>query len=414
MQPVLIDLTQWGPSLLLREAFSQYKGFVFALAALIAVALYLANHWATQKGKSVRFLNGIMMAGLLLGVLLVAMMFPKINSYGLMLALGFMVSISVARWRARRCGESGDVITTLGILCLIGGVVGARLSWAAEEIAKNSPDAPRTLGGILNVTSGGLVFDGGLILASLLVLGYMLKRRLPLRRYLDILAISAMIGLSFGRVGCLLNGCCYGATCKEDFPLAIHFPYAASPAVYPHRGENPYPAGTNLSPVYGHQLKLNQLLDIPPALQIRQPGEVVRVKLPEDLRTPAEFQAAREAHSLAVQPAQVYGLLNALILVGLLSLFFRLRNREGQVFALLFILYPIGRFVLEMIRDDNHGMALTPAQWKCILLLAFGVGLMLLLRRLPASAGPTWNDRLAAEEARTQEPGPRNQGRRKA
>jgi phosphatidylglycerol:prolipoprotein diacylglycerol transferase len=285
----------------------------------------------------------------------------------------------------------------------VGGVAGARISYVIEHWS----DFSGNLVEAAKVTSGGLVFDGGLILALVLVLAYLYRKRLPVRRFMDIMAISAMVGLAFGRVGCLLNGCCYGGLCDERFPLAVHFPYSAPPLVAPHDGVNPYPPGSSPSPVYSHQVAQGQLKDVPPDLMYRG-----YLKAPEDLKTPAQVEVARHAHSLAVQPAQVYGIVNALVLAGLLSAFFRLRTREGQVFALMLILYPITRFVLEYIRDDNPGMALTPAQVKCLFIAAGGIIVMALLRLLPASSGPTGAERLAAAEAK-QTPVARGRNRRR-
>jgi hypothetical protein len=99
-----------------------------------------------------------------------------------------------------------------------------------------------------------------------------------------------------------------------------------------------------------------------------------------------------------VKPAQPLGLINALLLAVLLTGFFRLRRWEGQVFALLVILYPVTRFVLEMVRADNpHNLlrgVLTHNQYTSLGMLAAGVVLYLAWRRLPASAGPVLADRV--------------------
>ena len=72
------------------------------------------------------------------------------------------------------------------------------------------------------VQHGGLVFYGGLIGATLAGVGYVLWKKLPLWKMADILAPSIALGYAFGRIGCLLNGCCYGREC--DFDWAIRFP----------------------------------------------------------------------------------------------------------------------------------------------------------------------------------------------
>ena len=410
MQPVLTDLSKWQPFGLPLHDWALAHWPVLALVIGLAFVGVLWLQSRSERLGRPAGLGSHLASGLLVAVVAgVGILLAKINSYGLMLALGFLAAIAVARWRAGRCGESPKVITNLGILSLIGGVVGARLSFVVEHYKEfdNALD-------VVKVTSGGLVFDGGLILAALMALAFLRWRKLPVRRYLDIIAVSAMIGLAFGRVGCFLNGCCYGGVCKADFALGVRFPYAAPPVVFPHAGANPYPADAQPSPVFAEQftrsiLKPGQvppeLLNAPDTALSAAGRAAAGLKAPAGLQTAQELDAARHARSLPVQPAQLYGIANALVLAAILSVFFRLRNREGQVFALLFVLYPIARIVLEVIRDDNPGMALTPAQWKCLVLLAVGVVLLLALRKLPASCGPTWNQRLAlAQRALRPEP----------
>jgi phosphatidylglycerol:prolipoprotein diacylglycerol transferase len=84
----------------------------------------------------------------------------RIYGYGLMMVLGFLSGIALAQWRARKSGESPDAIPALGILALIGGVVGARLAYVIQDWREFSR-APNPLGAMLDVTSGGLIYFGG-------------------------------------------------------------------------------------------------------------------------------------------------------------------------------------------------------------------------------------------------------------
>src|SRR5918999_1329029 len=77
----------------------------------------------------------------------------------------------------------------------------------------------------INISSGGLTFYGGLVLATFACIAYGVWRKVPLRLGMDIVAPCVMLGLAFGRVGCFLNGCCYGAAC--DASWAVRFPYQA-------------------------------------------------------------------------------------------------------------------------------------------------------------------------------------------
>jgi prolipoprotein diacylglyceryltransferase len=118
--------------------------------------------------------------------------------------------------------------------------------------------------------------------------------------------------------------------------------------------------------------------------------------------TPEQMKIAAQERSLPVKPAQPLAIINALLVAGILMFFHRQRRREGQVFALLAILYPIMRFIEEAIRDDNPhklvgGFFGTHNQYTSMAMLAAGVVMWLFIRyRLPVSAGPTLAQREAA------------------
>jgi len=331
-----------------------------------------------------------------------------------MMVLGFVLGIWLAWWRARRMGEDHRAVASIGLWALVGGVLGARLAFVIERwderFAPLRAQGRGLLGDILNITSGGLIYYGGVALATAVILLYLRWRRLPVRRYLDIIAPSLMIGLAFGRMGCLLNGCCYGGRCREDFPLAMRFPYASEPLWKRTDGTNLF-GGASVSPTFAHQVKVGAAVggidpaDLPDWLLAARPGGpagAAAVKSPGDL-TDEQAEEARTLRSLPVQPAQAYGIFNALLLAGLLLCFSRLRRREGQVFALMLILYPITRIVLESIRGDNpHDllrMQLTHNQWTSLATTAAGLLLWFGLRLLPRDCGPAWRERLAAAEA---------------
>ena len=111
------------------------------------------------------------------------------------------------------------------------------------------------------------------------------------------------------------------------------------------------------------------------------------------------FALAAGQRSQPVKPAQPLGILNALLLTALLVAFYRIRKREGQVFALLLILYPITRFALESVRADNqHNLLrgiLTHNQYTSLALMTIGMIMWGRLRLLAPSAGPTWAERPA-------------------
>ncbi len=222
----------------------------------------------------------------------------RLPGYGLMVAAGFLLAILLARWRARRCGESRDVLTNCGILALIGGVGGARLAY----VVQHWEDFAHRPGGILNFTGGGLIYYGGVGLATILVLIYLRVGKLPIRRYLDILAVSLMVGLAFGRAGCLLNGCCPGGPAREDSALAMRFPMYSSPLVKLGGDENPFWEGaTGPGPVYSEQFDREQVTPHPRLLNSFTP----RILPPRDLHGPLESD---QLEVMYAEPSEARGL----------------------------------------------------------------------------------------------------------
>jgi len=323
----------------------------------------------------------------------------RVHGYGLALVIGFLLAVYVAQRYARRTGESPQHVLHIGLLALVGGIGGARLAYVIKY-ADRFFAAERPIVEILNVTSGGLIYYGGLILATALVLMYLWRKKLPVRRYLDIVTVSLMIGLAFGRIGCTLNGCCYGARCRADWPLAMRFPMYCKPLIkLGGRPGNPFPSSLDSPPpVYEHQLLTGQVSPDPRLIDKELTARTGELQLiPPHALNAEQVAIAAHERSAPVKPAQPLGVANAAILAILLAAFYRLRRREGQVFAMLLILYPITRFVLEMIRDDNshdvvHGL-LTHNQYTSLAILGMGVIMMLLLQKMPASAGPLLAER---------------------
>ena len=320
----------------------------------------------------------------------------RVYGYGLMLVLGFLVGIALIQWRTRRVGESSEVITQCAILALIGGILGSRLAYVIQHWEKQFAHSPNPLGAMLNLTSGGLIYYGGVGLAVVVVLGYLRIKKLPIRRYLDLLAVGMMVGLAFGRAGCLMNGCCFGVRARDDWALSTRFPMYSVPLLKIDGRNNPFSVGTVVpSPVYDNQLTAGETY--PDSGLVDSAGFLILPRNFDD----QQVALARQTYSLPVLPAQSLGIVNALLIAGILGVFHRLRTREGEVFALMLILYPITRFVLESIRDNNrHDLlsgVLTHNQYTSIIMFLGGLGMFLLLKKLPASCGPAWVQRLAIQ-----------------
>ena len=153
-----------------------------------------------------------------------------IRGYGMMMLLAVVAGTLLAAWRAKRVGLDPDLIFTLIFWMLVPGIIGARAFYVIEywhdyyQQCYAGPDGSLAalLASIVNVTEGGLVVYGSFFGGVLGMLLFVRKYRLPLLALGDLIAPSMLLGLAIGRIGCLLNGCCFGAVC--DHPWAIQFP----------------------------------------------------------------------------------------------------------------------------------------------------------------------------------------------
>ena len=142
-----------------------------------------------------------------------------IRTYGVLVAVGFMVGLWVAARRAPGEGFKPDQVMDLGVWLVLSGMLGGKLFHVIfywdDFIAAWRAEGVRSL-------REGFVFYGGFILASVTAVGYARVKRLPLAKLVDVLAPSIALGHAFGRLGCFFNGCCYGRACT--LPWAVTFP----------------------------------------------------------------------------------------------------------------------------------------------------------------------------------------------
>jgi phosphatidylglycerol:prolipoprotein diacylglycerol transferase len=140
--------------------------------------------------------------------------------YGVMMALGFFAGLWTATRRARLANIHSETISDVTMWVLFGSIIGARFVYVTTYWKQEFANQP--FSEIFMIQHGGLVYYGGLIGATISGIGYLAWKKLPVWKIADILAPSIALGSVFGRIGCLLNGCCYGRAC--DLPWAIRFP----------------------------------------------------------------------------------------------------------------------------------------------------------------------------------------------
>jgi len=161
-----------------------------------------------------------------------------------MVALGFLAGLWTAGRRGMHAGMAAEQIIDLGPWLIVGAILGARSLYVVSYWHESFEGRP--IDEIFMVWKGGLVYYGGLAGASLACILYCRRKKLPLWRIADILAPSIALGYVFGRIGCLLNGCCYGRAC--NLPWAIRFPEGnpLNPPTYPVHPTEVYESLLNL------------------------------------------------------------------------------------------------------------------------------------------------------------------------
>jgi phosphatidylglycerol---prolipoprotein diacylglyceryl transferase len=150
----------------------------------------------------------------------------NVHTYGLMIALGFMIGMQLGTREARRVdlseeGGFDQFILDLVFWILIVSMVGARLLFIIVEW---EDDYSRDPFKIFKIWEGGLVFYGGFIASVLFSIWYSRKHNRDFFLVADTLIPSVALGHFFGRLGCFAAGCCWGDAVSPDFPFAVQFP----------------------------------------------------------------------------------------------------------------------------------------------------------------------------------------------
>jgi len=277
-------------------------------------------------------------------------------SYFVLLLSGFVFATALGVLWARRIGTNADVIVDLSLAMLLSGVVGSRLlhvvadghfsdyvhlctdpslvDWPFDRAECLSPaydgvwDAAR---GVCHPKTrdcfawakfwaGGLTYYGGFIGATAAAVFLLRRDRFPFWKAADMAGFAVPMGLGFGRMGCLLAGCCFGA--PTSLPWGLSFPPR--------------------SPASDAQAKQHLLLS---ARQWSEP----------------------------VHPTQIYESAASLV-VAFVCLYVVLPRKryDGQVFAAFLVLYAAARFAVEILRRDDRGglVGLSTSQLIGLLLVA--------------------------------------------
>ncbi len=231
----------------------------------------------------------------------------KIYSYGLMVALAFLLTTFLARRRVESIGLSKEKFDMFSLWLLVSGIIGARLFYVLLDVKYYMGNPVE----IIMLNKGGLAFLGGVFAAFIISILFLKRNKLSVWKVADFIVPYVALGHSIGRMGCYLNGCCYGKPWSGR--LGVIFPLDS-------------PAGVSF---------------------------------------PYE----------KIFPIQIFSSLALLMLFLILSLIYKYRRFDGEVVILYLILYSVARFIIEFFRGDNPQVAfgLTVFQIVCILIFLAAV-----------------------------------------
>ena len=210
----------------------------------------------------------------------------SLHGFSLMMMLACFGALGITFWRARREGIDSEAVAGLATWLISGGFIGARVMFLVQH-----PETVHHASDVFKIWQGGIVFYGCILGGLIGSVIYWIRHPFPFLAMADAVAPALAVGTALGRVGCFLNGCCFGA--RSDLPLAVAFPAGSPPGCGTSTWESSLP---------------------PP---------------------PGRWRSI---------PTQLYAALDGLLLLGLLTWFYPRRRREGQVMALLMVAYPLLRF----------------------------------------------------------------------
>ena len=327
------------------------------------------------------------------------------------------------------------------------GILGARLFYVIEYWRDfQRADLSESFAAIINFTRGGLVVYGAVVGGAAAAIGFFIRHKLPVLAMADIIAPSMTLGLALGRIGCFLNGCCYGGQCQ--LPWAVEFPpespvyqsqidrgeYALQGIHFQNAKSQPrkHPASppscnrsTRIPPP--PKPACNPAIASQPSSSLRQtavaqsdylasasldqnffPGSIAAAQAAllriEQAGTKVQMDVIdADGHSvvrtwtldqpspppprsLPVHPAQLYSSLDAFLLTFFLLAWYPFRRHDGEVTALMITIYPLQRIFEEILRTDEltvFGTGMTISENVSILTLAAAVALWIFVLRSP-------------------------------
>jgi len=237
---------------------------------------------------------------------------PFLHTYGVLVAVAFLVALWIVGRLARHAGMDADAVLNLGIYCALAAILGAKVMLLIIDLPYYISN-PREIFSLSSLQAGG-VFYGGLIAALATAFFYLRRTKLPPLMTADLFAPGIALGHGIGRLGCFAAGCCWGA--PTSLPWAVTF---TNPVAHDLTG---VPLGMSL------------------------------------------------------HPTQLYEAAAEFVIFGILWWRIHRPHGVGSIIGLYLMLYSAVRFLVEFVRFHEQGNLwggpLDTAQWISLALFAMG------------------------------------------
>lgn len=233
----------------------------------------------------------------------------SIHWYGIIMVSAIFVGALVASSYVKRKGEDGNRIWDMLLWIVIPAFIGARLYYVFIQSPRTGPNGlDHYLANpldILAIWKGGIHIYGAFIFGGLALLIYLRVKKLPLLIYLDAVGLALPLAQAIGRLGNFMNQELYGPPTTLPWGLRID----ADHRVAPYTNMQQYPDSTRFHPLFLYEMIWNLI---------------------------------------------------GFFLLSWIARRFEKRLRNGDVFLMYVIWYPLGRFFIEFLRTDSWFFPGTP------------------------------------------------------